>query len=101
MTCIVDGVPTPGADAIPSKFVIAVADSTNGFVSSNKQMTFDSKGVLAAPVFKLTSYADDTARSAAIATPAAGMMVFMASGTSPSVTNKAVIYDGTAWVALH
>jgi len=101
ITCIVDGVPTPGADAIPSKFVIAVADSTNGFVSSNKQMTFDSKGVLAAPVFKLTSYADDTARSAAIATPAAGMMVFMASGTSPSVTNKAVIYDGTAWVALH
>jgi hypothetical protein len=98
---LVDGAPTPGADAIPSKIVFAVANSSSSFVSNNNQMTFDSKGVLAAPVFKLTSYADDAARSAAIATPAAGMMVFMASGTSPSVTNKAVIYDGTAWVALH
>jgi hypothetical protein len=25
----------------------------------------------------------------------------MTSGTSPAVTNKAVVYDGTSWVALH
>lgn len=101
ITCLVDGAPTPNADAIASKLVFAVANSSSSFVSNNNQMTFDSKGVLAAPVFKLTSYADDAARSAAIATPAAGMMVFMASGTSPTVTNKVVVYDGSAWVALH
>lgn len=101
VTCLVDGAPTPGADAIASKIVFAVANSSSSFVSNNNQMTFDSKGVLAAPVFKLTSYADDAARSTAIATPAAGMMVFMASGTSPTVTNKVVVYDGSAWVALH
>lgn len=101
ITCLVDGAPTPNADAIASKIVFAVANSSSSFVSNNNQMTFDSKGVLAAPVFKLTSYADDAARSAAIATPAAGMMVFMASGTSPTVTNKVVVYDGSAWVALH
>lgn len=50
---------------------------------------------------QLPVYADDAARSAAIPTPATGMMVFMSSGTAPAVTNKAVIYDSTAWVALH
>jgi len=29
------------------------------------------------------------------------MMVFMSTGTSPAVTNKVVVYDSTAWVALH
>jgi hypothetical protein len=29
------------------------------------------------------------------------MVVFMTSGTAPSVTNKTVVYDGGAWIALH
>jgi hypothetical protein len=29
------------------------------------------------------------------------MMVFMTAGTVPTVTNKTVVYDGSAWVALH
>jgi hypothetical protein len=62
--------------------------------------SFDSYGVFKAPVFQLASYASDAARSTAIPTPAAGMMVFMAAGTSPAVTNKAVIYNGTAWALL-
>ena len=67
----------------------------------------DSAGVVtsnafsATKYFKLPVYADDTARLAAIPTPAAGMMVFMSTGTSPAVTNKVVVYDSTAWVALH
>jgi hypothetical protein len=68
--------------------------------TTNITATFDYRGVFQAPVFQLTSYATDAARSAAIPSPAAGMMVFMASGTSPAVTNKAVIYNGTAWALL-
>jgi hypothetical protein len=65
-----------------------------------KIATFDSTGVFKAPVFQLTTYASDTARTTAIPTPAAGMMVFMSAGTSPAVTNKAVIYNGTGWAVL-
>jgi hypothetical protein len=80
-----------------SKITFATGDDAGGV----NLMTFDRYGTVKAPVFNLTSYASDAARSTAIPTPAAGMMVFMASGTSPAVTNKAVVYDGTAWVALH
>jgi len=65
-----------------------------------KIATFDSGGVFKAPVFQLTTYANDTARATAIPTPQTGMMVFMISGVTPTVTNKAVIYNGTAWAAL-
>jgi hypothetical protein len=50
---------------------------------------------------KLAVYADDVARSAAVPVPQKGMVVFMTSGTVPTVTNKTVVYDGSAWVALH
>ena len=80
-----------------STITIATGNNAGG----SNFMTFNSKGVLKAPVFNLTSYANDAARVSAIPTPVAGMMVFMASGTSPAVTNKAVVYDGSAWVALH
>ena len=65
-----------------------------------KIATFDSVGVFKAPVFQLTTYASDLARTTAIPTPQAGMMVFMSAGTSPAVTNKAVIYNGTDWALL-
>jgi hypothetical protein len=69
-------------------------------------MTFNGAGKLSAPTveartaFQLPVYADDAARSSAISTPAKGMMVFMTSGTTPAVTNAAVIYNGSAWAAL-
>ena len=72
----------------------------NNSASLSPSATLDGAGVFKAPVFQLTSYANDAARTAAIPTPVAGMMVFMASGTSPSVTNKAVIYNGSAWALL-
>jgi hypothetical protein len=49
---------------------------------------------------QLPVYADDAARSTAIPTPAKGMMVFMTSGTAPTVSNKPVIYNGSAWEAF-
>jgi hypothetical protein len=63
---------------------------------------FNGNGTFVAPgAVQLAVYANDTARLAAIPTPAKGMMVFMTAGTVPTVTNKTVVYDGSAWVALH
>jgi trimeric autotransporter adhesin len=42
--------------------------------------------------------ADDTARGTLVPTPAAGMMLFMTAGTSPSATTQLQVYNGTAWV---
>jgi hypothetical protein len=49
---------------------------------------------------QLPVYANDAARSSAITSPSAGMVVFMTSGTTPTVSNKPVIYNGTAWEAF-
>jgi hypothetical protein len=57
-----------------------------------------SNGFAASKYFQLPVYADDAARLAAIPTPAKGMMVFMTTGTVPTATNNAVIYNGTTWV---
>jgi hypothetical protein len=94
-----------GGGFVKSKAVIAASsDTSQDLVNA---LVIDSAGVatsnafVASKYFQLPVYADDAARSAAIPTPAKGMMVFMTAGTSPSVTNKAVVYDGSAWVALH
>jgi hypothetical protein len=94
-----------GGGFVKSKAVIAASsDTSQDLVNA---LVIDSAGVATSNAFvaskytQLAVYADDTARSAAIPTPAKGMMVFMTAGTSPSVTNKAVVYDGSAWVALH
>jgi hypothetical protein len=86
-----------------SNFAIAslqfiIANGTNP--ANAVTASFNANGAFTAPVLQLASYANDAARTTAIPTPVAGMMVFMASGTSPSVTNKAVIYNGAAWALL-
>ena len=78
------------------EFIINTDNTPGNIISAS----FGANGAFTAPVFQLTSYANDAARTTAIPTPVAGMMVFMASGTSPSVTNKAVIYNGAAWALL-
>jgi len=94
-----------GGSFIKSKAVIAASTDTSQDLAN--ALVVDSAGVVssnafsATKYFKLPVYANDAARSTAIPTPAAGMMVFMTSGTSPAVTNKTVVYDSTAWVALH
>ena len=42
--------------------------------------------------------ADDAARGTLVPSPAAGMMLFMTAGTSPSATTQLQVYNGTAWV---
>ena len=78
------------------EFIINTDNNPSDAVTAS----FGANGAFTAPVFQLPSYASDAARLAAIPTPVAGMMVYMASGTSPAVTNKAVVYNGAAWALL-
>ena len=88
-----------------ANLIFGVGDNTNGsgniVASLDYTGKFQSKGLAANDYVKLPVFANDAARTAAIAAPQTGMMVFMTSGTSPAVTNKVVVYDSTAWVALH
>jgi hypothetical protein len=103
----VDGAYVGGQPYVPSKLVFGASNGTRTADDTSFVMTYDGNGKLSAPTveartaFQLPVYANDAARTAAIAAPAKGMMVLMTSGTSPAVTNKVVAYDGTAWVALH
>ena len=89
------------------KSIVAIAASTDTGSSEADALTLNSAGVVTSNAFvaskytQLAVYANDAARTSAIPTPATGMMVFMVAGTTPAVNNKAVIYDGSAWVALH
>jgi hypothetical protein len=78
------------------QFIIANGTNPANAVTAS----FNANGAFTAPVLQLASYASDAARTTAVPSPTAGMMVFMASGTSPAVTNKAVIYNGSAWALL-
>ena len=94
-----------GGSFIKSKAIISA--STDSGAAEADALILNSAGVVTANAFvaskytQLAVYANDAARTSAIAAPVKGMMVFMTSGTSPAVTNKAVVYDGTSWVALH
>ena len=80
-----------------SNLVLAAAAGGSDFSA----YIFNGDGTLVLPgAVQLAVYADDAARSAAIQTPVQGMMVFMQSGTVPTVTNKTVVYDGTAWTTV-
>jgi hypothetical protein len=92
MFAVADGVPNSANDSVPGKLVIATANGTDDIFSANKQMSFDSKGVLAAPVMQTGLYADNTARDAAITSPTAGMIILNGSTFQG--------YNGSAWVTL-
>jgi hypothetical protein len=55
----------------------------------------------ASKYFQLPVFIDDSARLTAIPTPAAGMIIFMTSGTTPAATNKMQLFDGSNWVNLN
>jgi hypothetical protein len=90
-----------GGNFIKSQVVLSAATDTG----QNEADAFilDSAGVATSNAFvaskyiQLPVYADDAARLEDIPTPVQGMMVFMQSGTVPNVSNKTVVYDGTAW----
>jgi hypothetical protein len=96
---------TDGSDFLKSQIVLAAASDTGAELED--AVIIDSAGVVSSNAFsankyfQLPVYANDGARLTAIPSPAKGMMVFMTSGAAPAVTNKSVVYDGSAWVALH
>jgi hypothetical protein len=86
-----------GGSFIKSKAIISASTDTGAAEADS--LILDSAGVATSNAFvaskytQLAVYANDAARTSSIATPAKGMMVFMTAGTSPAVTNKAVIYN--------
>ena len=88
------------------KSIAVISAATDVGQAEEDAFILDSAGVATSNAFvankymQLPVYADDAARGTAIPTPAAGMMVFMTSGTVPTVTNKPVIYNGSAWEAF-
>ena len=84
---------TVGANAVPGSILLATANAAGTptpalLVDSSQATNFQGAATL-------KSYADDAARDAAITSPAAGMMIFNATGT------KFQGYTGSAWVDLN
>lgn len=75
--------------------ILAGDNTTNG-----KAATLNSQGTFSAPIFKPGSYANDTARDAAITSPEAGMIIFNQRDDSTGVPVFQG-YDGSNWVDLH
>ena len=87
----VDGTPTAGN--VPGSIVFGTTNPVTGTVAAlmlNSQQHTIFNGAA-----KLVSYADATARDAAITSPSAGMLVFITG------TGKAQVYTGASWVDLH
>ena len=85
-----DGTPTSGANSIPGKFVISVANGTDSIFSSNKQLVFDKLGVLSVPIIKPGAYATGSLPSS----PSEGWIVF------DSTTKEWKGWNGTLWQVL-
>lgn len=92
---VVDG--TPGSNTVPGRLELLTTDSSG---NSAIRLTVSSSAVSATVPFKLPVVADDSARSTLVPSPAKGMMIFMESGTAPSATNVAQVFDGSNWVNL-
>jgi hypothetical protein len=96
ISTIVDGPVSPGV--VPSRIEIY---TTNVSGVAGLKLTVGSTAVQFTVPPNLPVVANDTARTALVPTPAAGMMIFMTAGSSPAATNKVQVYDSTAWVNLH
>ncbi len=87
----VDGTPTSGK--VPGSIVFGTTNPVTGTVAAlslNAQQTAVFGGAA-----QLASYAGTTERDAAIPTPTAGMMIYL------TATNKAQVWNGSAWTDLH
>jgi hypothetical protein len=84
---------TPVAGNVKAGLFLATQNSSGTLVPS-----FSLDGNQGANFYgpaKLVSFADTTARDTAISSPAAGMMIYL------TATNKAQVYNGSAWTDLH
>ena len=83
-----------------ANITIATTDLSDADQSVATTDDVDFNTVTLANVLQLAVYADTTARDAAVATPAAGMVVFVTDGDGGG-TAQFQGYDGSAWVALN
>ena len=89
---------TTSVGAVPAEFFVVCESDTIG---SPSVLSFTgNQGILTAPIFKTGTYANDTARDAAIPAPQAGMLIFNQRDDSTGVPQFQG-YDGTNWVDLH
>jgi hypothetical protein len=85
-----DNTPTSGANSVPGRFVISVANGTDSIFSSSKSLVFSSNGVLSVPIIKPASYATGSLPSG----PEEGWIVF------DSTTKEWKGWNGTLWQVL-
>lgn len=86
-----------GTENLPGKLLLTPADFDGNLTP---RVSVDSRGTVEAPVFKATSFANDTERDAYIISPQAGMMIFNLRDDSTGVPVFQG-YDGNVWVDLH
>jgi len=89
---VTTGTNTTGANFIKTDLLFA---TSNGTTNIDVGLTVRNDKVAESPCFRATPFADAAARTAAIASPQAGMIAYLTS------TNKLQAYNGTAWVDLH
>jgi len=84
-----------------------IGDLTGSVFSDSSTRIIDGEsGAITAPSATLTDFlqlpvfANDAARTSAIATPAQGMVIFMQTGSAPAATNQPQYYDGANWQNL-
>ena len=83
---VLDGQSWPQADGSANQVL-----KTDG----SGQLSYSNLEDVAATHLQLPVYASTTARDSALGSPAAGMMIYL------TATNKAQVYNGTAWTDLH
>lgn len=86
------GVDTTGDAFIATDIIFA---TSNGTLAPSAALTIRRDQVAESPCFRATPFANAAARTAAIASPQAGMVTYLTS------TNKLQAYNGGAWVDLH
>ena len=88
---VASGVDTTGDAFIASDIIFA---TSNGTTQPELVLTLRRDQVAESPCFRATPFADATARTAAIASPQAGMITYITS------TNKLQAYNGAGWQDL-
>ena len=83
---VLDGQSWPQADGSANQVL-----KTDG----SGQLSYSNLETVAATHLQLPVYATTSARDSALGSPAAGMMIYL------TATNKAQVYNGTAWTDLH
>ena len=72
-----------------------VTGNIDGIVGGSTPAAVTGTTITSTTTFQLKTYADISARDAALGSPAAGMLVYL------TATNKAQVYNGSSWVDLH